>query len=77
MGPLASRTQVREVGAERRPNLRAAAEVVFGGGDSLKVVGADRERGAFFPTDAALRAIEPFEQHRAARRRGVRTRSTP
>ncbi|MBX3133576.1 MAG: phenylacetic acid degradation bifunctional protein PaaZ [Gemmatimonadaceae bacterium] len=46
MGPLASKAQVKDVGlaAER---IRAAAERVVGGGD-FAVVGADREKGAFY-----------------------------
>jgi oxepin-CoA hydrolase/3-oxo-5,6-dehydrosuberyl-CoA semialdehyde dehydrogenase len=46
MGPLASKGQVRDVGlaAER---IRSAAERVVGGGD-FAVVGADREKGAFY-----------------------------
>lgn len=46
MGPLASRAQVRDVGlaAER---IRSAAERVVGGGE-FNVVGADREKGAFY-----------------------------
>ncbi|MBA3853636.1 MAG: phenylacetic acid degradation bifunctional protein PaaZ, partial [Gemmatimonas sp.] len=46
MGPLASKGQVRDVGlaAER---IRSAAERVVGGGD-FQVVGADREKGAFY-----------------------------
>ena len=46
MGPLASRAQVHDVGAAAE-RIRAAGELVFGGGD-FAVVGADRERGAFF-----------------------------
>ena len=46
MGPLASRGQVRDVGAAAA-RLRAAGEVVFGA-DEVPVVGADREKGAFF-----------------------------
>ncbi|MGH7655172.1 MAG: phenylacetic acid degradation bifunctional protein PaaZ [Gemmatimonadaceae bacterium] len=46
MGPLASRAQVRDVGANAA-RIRAAAEVVFGDGD-FQVIGADREKGAFF-----------------------------
>jgi oxepin-CoA hydrolase / 3-oxo-5,6-dehydrosuberyl-CoA semialdehyde dehydrogenase len=46
MGPLASRAQVRDVGAAAE-RIRSAGELVFGGGD-LQVVGADREKGAFF-----------------------------
>src|SRR4051812_1617665 len=49
MGPLAGRTQVGEV--ERNvEKLRHAAELVFGGRDTLDVVGADAEKGAFYPT---------------------------
>ncbi len=46
MGPLASKGQVRDVGlaAER---IRSAAERVVGGGD-FNVIGADREKGAFY-----------------------------
>ncbi len=46
MGPLASKGQVRDVGlaAER---IRSAAERVVGGGD-FAVIGADREKGAFY-----------------------------
>jgi oxepin-CoA hydrolase / 3-oxo-5,6-dehydrosuberyl-CoA semialdehyde dehydrogenase len=47
MGPLAGKTQVREV----RTNLdalKSGAEVVFGG-NGVEPIGADPERGAFFP----------------------------
>ena len=59
MGPLASRGQVRDVGiaADR---IKGAAEVVYGGGD-FAVVGADREKGAFYgPT--LLHCAEPFQR---------------
>lgn len=46
MGPLASRAQVKDVGAAAE-RIREAGELVFGGGD-YQVVGADREKGAFF-----------------------------
>lgn len=46
MGPLASRGQVRDVGAAA-DRIRAGAELVFGGGD-FEVMGADREKGSFF-----------------------------
>ncbi|MFN0098627.1 MAG: phenylacetic acid degradation bifunctional protein PaaZ [Gemmatimonadaceae bacterium] len=46
MGPLASRGQVKDVGAAA-DRIREAGELVFGGGD-YQVVGADREKGAFF-----------------------------
>ncbi|MBV6523076.1 MAG: Bifunctional protein PaaZ [Gemmatimonadaceae bacterium] len=48
MGPLAGRTQVREVRASLDA-IRAGAEIVFGGGDVGEVVGADPSKGAFFP----------------------------
>jgi len=46
MGPLASRGQVRDVAAAAA-HIRAAGEVVFGA-EEVPIVGADRERGAFF-----------------------------
>jgi oxepin-CoA hydrolase / 3-oxo-5,6-dehydrosuberyl-CoA semialdehyde dehydrogenase len=60
MGPLAGRTQVREVG-ENVAKLRQAAEVVHGGFESMKVVGASAERGAFFPT-LLLYDDRPFDK---------------
>ncbi|HXB25273.1 MAG TPA: phenylacetic acid degradation bifunctional protein PaaZ [Gemmatimonadaceae bacterium] len=60
MGPLAGRTQVREVG-ESVAKLRQAAEVVHGGFESMKVVGASAERGAFFPT-LLLYDDRPFDK---------------
>jgi oxepin-CoA hydrolase / 3-oxo-5,6-dehydrosuberyl-CoA semialdehyde dehydrogenase len=60
MGPLAGRTQVREVG-ENVAKLRQAAEVVHGGFDTMKVVGASAERGAFFPT-LLLYDDRPFDK---------------
>jgi oxepin-CoA hydrolase / 3-oxo-5,6-dehydrosuberyl-CoA semialdehyde dehydrogenase len=60
MGPLAGKTQVREVG-ESVAKLRAATEVVYGGFDSMKVVGADPELGAFYPT-LLLYDDRPFER---------------
>ncbi len=48
MGPLASRGQVKEVGA-RVDELKQAGELVFGNPSDFDVVGADREQGAFFP----------------------------
>jgi len=57
MGPLASKGQVRDVGlaAER---IRAAAERVVGGGD-FAVVGADREKGAFYQPEL-MYCADPF-----------------
>ncbi len=46
MGPLASKGQVRDVGAAAN-RIREGAELVYGGGD-FEVVGADREKGSFF-----------------------------
>ncbi|MES2521855.1 MAG: phenylacetic acid degradation bifunctional protein PaaZ [Gemmatimonadota bacterium] len=46
MGPLASKGQVRDVGANAQ-KIREASELVYGG-DDFEVVGADREKGAFF-----------------------------
>jgi oxepin-CoA hydrolase/3-oxo-5,6-dehydrosuberyl-CoA semialdehyde dehydrogenase len=60
MGPLAGKTQVREVGANLE-KLRRDAELVYGGFDTLRVVGADVERGAFFPA-VLLYTKDPFEQ---------------
>ena len=64
MGPLASAGQVRDV-AEAAARIRAAGELVFGGGD-FQVVGADREKGAFFGPmlmvcDAPLGRSEPHD----------------
>ncbi|HKG93743.1 MAG TPA: phenylacetic acid degradation bifunctional protein PaaZ [Gemmatimonadaceae bacterium] len=60
MGPLASRTQVRDVGRALAA-LRGGTEVVFGGpdGNGLDLVGADPEKGAFFPL-TLLATRDPF-----------------
>lgn len=47
MGPLAGKSQVREVGSSLDA-LKGGAEVIFGSND-MEPVGASRERGAFFP----------------------------
>src|SRR5688572_24600845 len=65
MGPLASRTQVRDVGTATDA-IRHGAELVFGGRERLDVVGADPERGAFFPitllaTDKPFASREPHD----------------
>jgi oxepin-CoA hydrolase/3-oxo-5,6-dehydrosuberyl-CoA semialdehyde dehydrogenase len=57
MGPLASRGQVRDVGANAE-KIRASSELVFGG-DGFEVVGADREKGAFFGP-MLMACAEPF-----------------
>jgi oxepin-CoA hydrolase/3-oxo-5,6-dehydrosuberyl-CoA semialdehyde dehydrogenase len=48
MGPLAARSQVKEVGA-RVAELEHAGELVFGNLQDFTVTGADRDKGAFFP----------------------------
>ena len=48
MGPLAGRTQVRDVGLAVE-GIKAGAQLVAGGFDDFKVMGADRAMGAFFP----------------------------
>jgi oxepin-CoA hydrolase / 3-oxo-5,6-dehydrosuberyl-CoA semialdehyde dehydrogenase len=65
MGPLAGRAQVQEVdrSVER---LRKATELVFGGPGTLDVVGADPEKGAFYPTmllynDRPFDRLEPHD----------------
>jgi oxepin-CoA hydrolase/3-oxo-5,6-dehydrosuberyl-CoA semialdehyde dehydrogenase len=60
MGPLAGRSQVTEVG-ENVDKLRQAAELVYGGFDTMRVVGADAQRGAFFPVQL-LYDDRPFDR---------------
>jgi oxepin-CoA hydrolase/3-oxo-5,6-dehydrosuberyl-CoA semialdehyde dehydrogenase len=59
MGPLASLGQVRDVG-KATDEIRHGTELVFGGRDQLQVVGADPERGAFFPI-TLLATTKPFD----------------
>jgi len=64
MGPLASMGQVRDVGAAAA-RIRKAGELAFGG-DDFSVVGADREKGAFFGPmlmvcDTPLGRTEPHD----------------
>jgi oxepin-CoA hydrolase/3-oxo-5,6-dehydrosuberyl-CoA semialdehyde dehydrogenase len=64
MGPLASKGQVRDVGAAAA-RIREAGELVFGGG-GFDVVGADAEKGAFFGPmlmvcDTPLGRTEPHD----------------
>ena len=61
MGPLAGRGQVREV-RKAVDRLRGGTELVFG--DRLDVVGADPEKGAFFPT-MLLYNERPFDRNEA------------
>ena len=60
MGPLAGRAQVREV-EDNTAKLRQATELVFGGPGTLDVMGADAEKGAFFPT-TLLYDDKPFDR---------------
>jgi oxepin-CoA hydrolase/3-oxo-5,6-dehydrosuberyl-CoA semialdehyde dehydrogenase len=58
MGPLATRDQVREV-RQSVERLRQGAELVYGDLENFTVVGADREKGAFFPA-TLLYCRDPF-----------------
>ncbi len=60
MGPLAGKAQVREV-EKSVDRLRNATELVYGGRDTLDLVGADPDKGAFFPT-MLLYDERPFER---------------
>ena len=59
MGPLASKGQVRDVGANAE-KIRKSSELVFGG-DGFETVGADRDKGAFFGPMLMVCA-EPFKR---------------
>lgn len=59
MGPLVDRSQMRDVG-EKVDQLKAVAEVVFGGPGALDVQGSDPEKGAFFPP-TLLYCDKPFQ----------------
>ena len=61
MGPLASRTQVHDVGLAAQ-RIRGAGELVFGGTDNFEVVGADRTAGSFFGPMLMVCA-DPFAHH--------------
>ena len=50
----------------------ASRSCVYGDPDEFDVVGADREKGAFFPA-LLFYSNDPFARTRAARRRGVRS----
>jgi oxepin-CoA hydrolase/3-oxo-5,6-dehydrosuberyl-CoA semialdehyde dehydrogenase len=60
MGPLAGKGQVKEV-EKSVERLREATELVFGGPGTLDVVGADPDKGAFYPT-MLLYNGRPFER---------------
>lgn len=60
MGPLAGRSQVGDV--QRSVDaLRGGAELVFGDGEEMRLVGATRDRGAFFPI-TLLASNDPLHQ---------------
>ena len=59
-GPLAGRTQVSQVRA-KLDELRRQAEIVYGDLDQFPVIGADPEKGAFFPA-VLLYTDRPFER---------------
>ena len=58
MGPLASKDQVKEV-RQSVERLQQGSELVYGDLDRFTVVGADREKGAFFPA-TLLYCRDPF-----------------
>ena len=58
MGPLAGQAQVGEV-RKALAAIGASAEIVLGGGEADGLVGADPERGAFFPI-TLLACNSPF-----------------
>ncbi len=60
MGPLAGKGQVKEV-EKSVDRLRQATELVFGGPGTLDVIGADADKGAFYPT-MLLYNDRPFER---------------
>ena len=71
MGPLAGRTQVNEVGAERRQASTARPKSCMAG-STLQVVGADAAAWRVLPDRAALRR-PAVRADGAARYRGVRS----
>ncbi len=60
MGPLAGKGQRREV-EKSVEKLRGGTELIFGGPGTLDVIGADAEKGAFYPT-MLLYSDKPFER---------------
>lgn len=60
MGPLASKAQVKDVKEQVR-HLMNGCELVYGNLDSVDVVGADSERGAFMST-VLLYCKDPFRK---------------
>lgn len=63
MGPLASKAQVKDVKEQVR-HLMNDCELVYGNLDSVDVVGADSERGAFMST-VLLYCKDPFRKRAA------------
>ena len=70
MGPLAGRAQVGEV-RKSVDAIAKSAELVYGTLDDFDVVGADRERGAFFPTLLSTRRIRSVRRRRTTSKRSV------
>ena len=60
MGALISRDQVQDV-KEQVARLAQECEIVHGGSDDFEVVGADKEKGAFYPK-TVLYCDKPFEK---------------
>jgi oxepin-CoA hydrolase/3-oxo-5,6-dehydrosuberyl-CoA semialdehyde dehydrogenase len=60
MGPLASLSQVEDVKSSAQ-QLLALGEKVFGDLENFEVLGADRKKGAFFPT-FVVHCNEPFKK---------------
>ena len=60
MGALISRDQVQDV-KEQVAKLAQECEIVHGGSDDFEVVGADKEKGAFYPK-TVLYCDKPFEK---------------
>jgi oxepin-CoA hydrolase/3-oxo-5,6-dehydrosuberyl-CoA semialdehyde dehydrogenase len=60
MGPLVGKTQVREV-RQAVGMIANGAEQVFGDLDNFKLLGGDRERGAFFPS-VVFYCDKPFQR---------------
>lgn len=59
MGPLVGQSQVRDVAA-KLDELKRACSVVYGGAFASELIGADAEKGAFFPPTLLL-CERPFD----------------
>lgn len=53
MGPLVGRSQMQDVW-EKVEQLKQSTELIYGGHQDFDVVGADRDKGAFFPATLLL-----------------------